>query len=49
MALNSLGTPIGAALGGILAGSSLPAAVSLGVVGCFLGALFAHRLIPDQA
>jgi MFS family permease len=49
MAFNYTGFPIGAALAGLLADVSLPAAAGLGVVACLAGALFAAVMVPVQA
>jgi MFS family permease len=45
-ALNGAGTPIGAALSGLLVTSSLEASVLLAVGACLLGALVASRSVP---
>jgi hypothetical protein len=50
MGFNYIGVPVGAALAGLLAASSLVAAVVLGVVACLAAALFAAVLVPrDEA
>lgn len=48
MAFNFLGYPVGAALAGALATTSLDGAVWLGVGACALAALFAVVLVPRQ-
>jgi MFS family permease len=48
MAFNFLGFPIGAALTGALAASSLPAAIGLGVVASLAGAALAAGMIPAR-
>ena len=48
MAFNFLGFPIGAALTGALAASSLPAAIGLGVIACLAGAILAAVMIPAR-
>lgn len=46
MAINFAGYPIGAAVGGVLAGTSLEAAVLLAVAGCLLSAALSAWLVP---
>jgi MFS family permease len=46
MAFNFMGFPIGAALAGTLAASSLPLAIGLGLVGAIAGAVLAATLVP---
>ncbi len=48
MAFNFLGYPIGAAIGGLLATTSLDAAIWLEVGACVAATLFAVVLIPRQ-
>lgn len=47
MSFNYAGYPLGAAIGGALAGVSLPAAIMLGVLAPLAGAALAFRLIPE--
>jgi len=49
MSFNFAGYPIGSALAGALASTSIDAAVVLGVVACVVAATFASRLIPARA
>jgi MFS family permease len=48
MAMNFLGYPIGAALAGILAEQSLPAAIVPSIAFCALAVLFAATMIPRE-
>jgi MFS family permease len=48
MAFNFIGFPLGAALGGIVAETSLEAAIVIGIAACLLAALFAARMIPKR-
>lgn len=48
MAFNFLGYPVGAAIAGALAASSLEGAVWLGVAACALASLFAATMVPRQ-
>ena len=48
MAFNFLGYPIGAAIGGLLAATSLDAAIWLAVGACVLGTIFAAVMVPRQ-
>jgi len=49
MAFNFMGFPFGAAIAGVLATESLPAAVLMGVVACVTAGLLALWLIPAKA
>jgi Major Facilitator Superfamily. len=49
MAFNFMGFPFGAAIAGILAADSLPAAVAMGAVACIAGGLLALWLVPATA
>jgi MFS family permease len=46
MGFNYVGVPIGAALSGVIAANSLPAAVSLGIVACLASGISAAVLVP---
>ncbi len=48
MAFNFLGYPIGAALAGVIAASSIEAAILVGALACVFGAVAAAVLIPRQ-
>ena len=48
MAFNFAGFPVGSALGGLLVGHSIEAAVLLGTAATLVAAFFAWRLIPDR-
>jgi predicted MFS family arabinose efflux permease len=48
MSLNLAGFPIGAAMGGMLAAWSLPAAFAVAALASLLAAATTYRLIPDQ-
>jgi hypothetical protein len=48
MAFNFAGWPVGAALAGIIATTSIEAAVVLGVVSAAIGVVFAATLIPSR-
>lgn len=49
MSFNFAGYPIGSALAGALASSSLDAAIVLGAIACVAGAVIAFRMIPTRA
>jgi predicted MFS family arabinose efflux permease len=49
MGINFVGFPIGAAVAGVVAAVSLPAAVWLGVVACLVGSGLAAAMIPRRA
>lgn len=49
MAFNFMGFPIGAAIAGALATTSLGAAIALGIVACLAAAVIATALIPARA
>ena len=49
MAFNFMGFPIGAAIAGILADTSVDAAIAVAVVACLLGAAFGAGMIPARA
>lgn len=48
MSINFAGYPVGAALGGLVAASSIEAAVVLGVVACIVGAGLGWRFVPPD-
>jgi hypothetical protein len=48
MAFNFAGFPIGAALGGLVAESSIEAAIVIGIAACLVAALFAATMIPKR-
>ena len=48
MAFNFLGYPVGAAIAGALASSSMESAIWLGVGACALAAVFAAVMVPRQ-
>jgi len=48
MGINFLGFPVGAAIAGVIAAVSLPAAVALGVVACLVGSGLAAVMIPRR-
>jgi MFS family permease len=49
MSFNFAGFPIGAALGGFVAASSIDLAIVIAVVACLLATVFAARMIPEDA
>ena len=49
MSFNFAGFPIGSALSGALASTSIDAAIVVGVIACLAGATFAFRMIPARA
>lgn len=48
MSLNYLGTPVGAALAGVMSARSIPAAIAFGVVACLISAAIAAVMIPSD-
>jgi Major Facilitator Superfamily len=48
MAFNFAGFPVGAALGGLVAESSIEAAIVIGIAACLIAALFAATMIPKH-
>jgi predicted MFS family arabinose efflux permease len=46
MAVNAIGYPVGAAVAGVVAESSLATAIGLAAVSCLAAALLALRLVP---
>jgi hypothetical protein len=48
MAFNFAGFPIGAAIAGIIAESSVEAAILVGVVACLVAAVMAGTIIPRE-
>lgn len=48
MGFNYAGFPVGAAISGVIAASSLGGAVALGIGACIAGGLFAAVLVPPK-
>jgi hypothetical protein len=48
MAFNFIGYPIGAALAGLLAATSIESSIVVGVAACFLAAGLAATMVPRQ-
>jgi hypothetical protein len=49
MAANFVGYPLGSAVAGVLAATSLVAPIWLGIVACILATVFAAVLVPQRA